>query len=107
MAEEDPAILPMLYEYPYDFTDYAGVLEAQVVGAEPSSELASVLAKVTGDPWTTEPKQAYTLYKASVTYLGDNLITFPTSKRYDYVLAITLSARYKNRIIYLVFNTPA
>lgn len=105
MTQTLPAILPLLYEYPYDFSDYSTVLSSQVVGTEPTAELAEVMAKVTKHPWTTTPKQAYTLYKATVTYLGANATEYPTCMRYKQVLIITLSARYKSRKLYLVYNT--
>lgn len=104
MIEEEPAMLPLMYEYPFDFTEYSDILESQKKDLQPTQALADVLKEVTGDPWTTEPKKKYTLYKAKVSYVGANLMGYPTSKRYKYVLFITLSARYKNKAIYLVFN---
>ena len=97
-------MLPLLYEYPYDLTPYVSVIKKQTVGEQPTAEFAEVMATVTGDPWTTEPKKAYTVYNAKVGYVGNNLTGFPTSKRFTSVIKITLSVRYKTRDLYFVFN---
>lgn len=104
MIEEEPALLPLLYEYPYDFTKYASVFSSQEVGKEPTQEVAAALAVMTGDPWTLEPKREFTLYKARVSCLGSNLPAYPTSKRFKKALCITLSVRYNSRSLYLVYN---
>lgn len=104
MVAEEPALLPLLYEYPYDFTDYSADFLAQLIGTAPDQRVADALREVTGDPWTLEPKKKFTLYKAQVTYVGANQVGFPTSKRYKWVLLVTLSTRYKTRKMYLVFN---
>lgn len=99
-----PAKLPYLYEYPFDFTPYAKTLAEQVVGQQPTAELAAALAKVSGDPWSLDFQQPYTLYGATVFYLGPNQAEFATSKRYKYVIGIRLSSYYFNKKMYLVFN---
>lgn len=99
-----PAKLPYMYEYPFDFTPHAKVLASQVVGQPPTAELATVLAAESGHPWTTEFQQAYTLYGAKVFYMGPNQSVFPTSNRYKYVIGIQLSSYYFNKKMYLVFN---
>lgn len=99
-----PAKIPYLYEYPFDFTPHARVMAEQVVGAEPNAEFVSVLAKVTGDPWTAEFQNPHTLYGSKVFYLGPNKAEFATSKRFKYALGIQLSSYYFSKKLYLVFN---
>ncbi|AUG86089.1 hypothetical protein BOSOLAPHORUS_303 [Erwinia phage vB_EamM_Bosolaphorus] len=98
------ARLPVLYEYPHDFTPHARLLANEKQGAQPSQAFAEMLAKVTGDPWTLTPKQPYTLYGAKVTLIGENQPNFPTSKRFPYVLVLQLSTRYQERKLYLSFK---
>lgn len=98
------ARLPVLYEYPRDFTPYARLMANEKKDAQPSQAFAEMLAKVTGDPWTLTPKEPYTLYGAKVAYIGENQKDYPTSKRFPYVLILQLSSRYNNRRLYLSFK---
>jgi hypothetical protein len=101
------ARIPVLYEYRYDFTDYARLLANETVGGEPSQAFAEMFAKVTGDPWSLTPKTPYTLYGAKVLYIGATQKEFPTSKRYPYTLVLQLSSRYNFKKLYLSFKVLA
>lgn len=99
-----PVKLPYMYEYPLDFTPYAQVMSAQVVGQQPTKELAEALTKLSGDAWSTEFQKPRTLYGAKVFYRGPNKDEFATSNRFKYCIGIELSSWYFNKKLYLVFN---
>lgn len=99
-----PAILPYLYEYPYDFTPYASVMAEQVVDKQPTQSLADALAKVSGNPWKLGNDSPYSLSGATVFYAGPNAPAFATSKRFKYAVGVKLGPQYQFRNLYLVFN---
>lgn len=101
------ARIPVLYEYPFDFTPHARLLANENVNESPSQAFAEMFATMTGDAWTLTPKTPYTLYGAKVLYIGATKKEFPTSKRYPYTLVLQLSSRYNFRKLYLSFKVLA
>lgn len=98
------ARIPVLYEYPFDFTPHARLLANEKVGEQPSQAFAEMFAQMTGDPWTLTPKTPYTLYGAKVVSIGVTKKEYPTSKRYPYTLVLQLSSRYNFKKLFLSFK---